>query len=1390
MKAKSTNKFLSVALALFMLLMSVPFSMFATTVRAEETAKDGVYVLNADDLTVGTYKDETAKAGTNDYFTINYGDKGTVAAEKPATDSEAFLPKYPFSDGSTFEKNLNFGGGTNSSNLKAGKRAIEFTAAEKGQVKIWWGTSNDKRGIKLVDEEKADVAYTEQQSKGTYVSTLKFSKAGKYYLVCPDGTCFFYKVEVTEIPDPKEYTLNADDLTVGTYKDQTAKAGTDGYFTLNYGDKGTVAAEKPATDSEAFLPKYPFSDGSTFEKNLNFGGGTNSSNLKAGKRAIEFTAAEKGQVKLWWGTGNDNRGIKLVDEEKADVDYTEQQKKGTYVSTLKFDKAGKYYLICPDGTCFFYKVIVTEGVVTEVEKAPWDEIAAPEITKVEQSKDEDGKLKKEIKVTVKATFEEDDKLTVTMLDKDGNVLETQSSTNNSKDTHELTFKKAETSGTYTFKAELTREGEDAKKAEKDGIVDFLLPLGKPIIISATSKGNGTVEVIWGKVDEAVEYEVFVGSESKSTAKGTTYMVEGLEVGKEYSITVVAKRGDENSETSAAVKVTTTQEAQRTWGFTYYGSSVDDSGENDGYKGSALDDKVTVFSTGGKGKVATSGGDSIPFYFTSVPTDKNFTFRVNVHIDSWTRDGDQQGFGILAIDSIPDAPTKSTFLSNQYMVVVSKMEYWWDKEKQEVDPNKLTTSGKYEYRVGAGVNARIDDGSNTYPVVQYRLDNAPEKGIEPGKYNILGNCKDYKALEDEGIKTISKITDFVFEIQKNNTGYFCTYYDKDGKTIIGQQKFYDPDALSKLDKDNVYVGLFAARNATATFTNIKLTTIDPKDDAPAEEKPIEKIQPVLTVGSSSSVANSDKYTLLIKSNVAGTAEVKLAGKTVATGLKLTGEDKYTEQVVTIAAGTNKIEVIFTPDADQELPEGTELSSTDPVTKTISVNYNTYFANQKNLYVSPKGTKGGNGGKEYPLDIYTAVSVVQPGQTIILMEGTYKLTKQVLIERGMDGTAENPINMIADPEAKTRPVLDFGGTKSGLKTGGNYWYFQGFDVTNAGQKTPGFIVGGNNITVDNVNAYNNTDTGIYIKAFRDSNDPRDYWPSNNLILNCTSHNNSDASFADADGFACKLTTGEGNVFDGCVAYNNADDGWDLYAKLASGPISPVTVQNCVAYGNGYLEDGTNAGNGNGFKLGGENLSGKHKIINSVAFNNKANGITSNSCPNIIIENCTSFNNGYEKDTKDVNVTVYTNVAGDTNFSISGIISFRDDKVKDINDSLKPQGTQTVASLYADNNYYWLDGKSANKSGAEVTKDMFESLEFKGSIARNADNTINMEGFLVLKDNAPKDAGARISGTPSKEFTVTPDDELPPPTGFEVTLIVVVIAISAAVAIVLFRKRKSSK
>ena len=193
-----------------------------------------------------------------------------------------------------------------------------------------------------------------------------------------------------------------------------------------------------------------------------------------------------------------------------------------------------------------------------------------------------------------------------------------------------------------------------------------------------------------------------------------------------------------------------------------------------------------------------------------------------------------------------------------------------------------------------------------------------------------------------------------------------------------------------------------------------------------------------------------------------------------------------------------------------------------------------------------------------------------------------------------------------------------------------------------------------------------------------------------------------------------------------------------------VVPITLLN------GYLEDGTNAGNGNGFKMGGESITGKHVLKNSYAFFNKAKGIDSNSCPDIRVYNSISYNN------ESYNVALYTNNAANTDFIAEGIISFKDATIKsgkDTGESFKPKGTQDTSKYTGDSNYYWNGSKSVNASGAEATADWFKLLTFTG-ITRNADGTINMNGFLELTDKAPEKVGAVPDGQASAKVEVVAD------------------------------------
>ena len=399
-----------------------------------------------------------------------------------------------------------------------------------------------------------------------------------------------------------------------------------------------------------------------------------------------------------------------------------------------------------------------------------------------------------------------------------------------------------------------------------------------------------------------------------------------------------------------------------------------------------------------------------------------------------------------------------------------------------------------------------------------------------------------------------------------------------------------------------------------------------------------------VVTSPTTSGSEDYDLTFRGNADGTLVI-----TDAKGNEVKNEAvKANTNVVTavkLAEGVNDYSITFTPDADYAPGAHQRLTSYDAVTFAHSVTYKTFSTDTNVVYVSPEGLATNNGTKESPLDIYTAVAYARAGQKIVLAGGTYNLNKTIVTNRGVDGTKGSLIYMIADPQATERPVFDFNSACAGMVLAGDYWYFYGFDVTKSADAQKGIQLSGSHCTLDRIDAYKNGNTGIQISRYM-TYDKFEDWPSDDLILNCTSYLNADKGYEDADGFAAKLTVGNNVVFDGCISYYNADDGWDLFAKVETGSIGMVTVKNSVAYKNGYVLDAegkdVDAGNGNGFKLGGSSISGHHRLINCVAFDNKCKGIDSNSCPDIQVENCTSFNN------ESFNVALYTNDAANTDFS----------------------------------------------------------------------------------------------------------------------------------------------
>ena len=822
---------------------------------------------------------------------------------------------------------------------------------------------------------------------------------------------------------------------------------------------------------------------------------------------------------------------------------------------------------------------------------------------------------------------------------------------------------------------------------------------------------------------------------------TPYLADGTE------ITLDAFRKNKSGET------------EHTWEFTTYGSSV-----STDYNTASVssDGTITVASTNGKGKLVPASTDGLAFYYTTIDADsENFTLEADITVDSWKLSNGQEGFGIMAADAVGVNGDTSTFWNNSYMLSVTKVSYTG------------ANGNAYTMKIGVGAQEKkgvtadnldtIKGGDvSAFSSTMYTLEtSAADEGLAAGTYNMCGNYTNTSGMTD----VTNLTTTFHMSIRRNNTGYILTYSDTEGN-VIGSQLFYHPDEgdnLTMIDEDNIYVGFFAARNATIKVTNVNLSTVAPADDDAKEAHPLTYTD--LEAGfESADFANQSAYELVYYGNADGTLSIADEdGNVVLEETEVTADTKVKTDV-TLNVGSNTYVGTFTPDPEFKFDTYEVLTSYDTVTFTITVDYEK--GSRYVYYVSPEGTEDGNGSKEDPMDIYTAVKVVEPGDKILLAGGTYELSSTIVVERGISGTEDKLIYMMADPSASERPVFDFGGNCAGMVLAGDYWYFQGFDVTGSQNAQKGLQLSGSHNTLDQIHAYKNGNTGIQVSRYK-TTDTYEDWPSYNTILNCTSFLNADAGYEDADGFAAKLTVGDGNVFDGCIAAYNADDGWDLFAKVETGSIGAVTIKNSVAYMNGYVLDESgnliDAGNGNGFKMGGSSITGGHMLINSVAFCNKAKGIDSNSCPDIQVTNSTSFNNG------SYNVAFYTNDAANTAFVANGVISYR--SVSGTDDQFKLKGTQDEADVYGSTNYYMIDGVSTNSESVIVDDSWFvsvdsdaaigtamtsESTDLVCGITRNSDGTINMNGFLVLSESAGTDTGATVEGESSETIIVTREEE----------------------------------
>ncbi|WP_342421115.1 bacterial Ig-like domain-containing protein [Paenibacillus sp. FSL E2-0178] len=698
-----------------------------------------------------------------------------------------------------------------------------------------------------------------------------------------------------------------------------------------------------------------------------------------------------------------------------------------------------------------------------------------------------------------------------------------------------------------------------------------------------------------------------------------------------------------------------------------------------------DGTVELIALEGGGKV-TEDHDGITFYYTELDaSEDNFMLSADISVSAFAKtpyDG-QESFGIMARDAIGTPGNSSVFASN-----IAAIGGYSGGTKSAIGTQLFVRSGilKSDGTGSKGIqtimlrNERPAPG-NTAPAAPYRL-------------------------------TLSK-TNSGFSGQLNN----------DQEAII-----FEPDILNVQDS-KMYVGFYAARLATINIRNIQLTVTSAATDSPKVEPPAAPVAPSLSILSLSRTS-TPQYQMIVRPNVNGTVTVKQGSKVIAQDIEAKADKRLAVPALLGDQGDTNFSITFVPDDTQYL------TSYDKIVHNFTVTMSSYGEGE-NIYVSPAGTSAGDGTADLPLDLDTAIEYVRPGQHIIVLDGTYVRKSPLVIQRYNDGTAAAKKYLEAAPGA--RPVIDFDKKTEGVLLSGNYWHVKGLDFTRSAGNTKGFTVGGNYNIVENSRFYANGDTGLQISRTDGTAQELDEWPSYNLILNSTSFDNRDPADNNADGFAAKLTSGIGNIFRGCLAHNNIDDGWDLYTKAGSGAIGPVLIENSAAFNNGYLTDGTvGAGDKNGFKLGGEGIHVPHTIRNSIAFGNGAYGFTSNSNPGVIAINNIGFNNTRG----NMSFTTYDQITAD--FRIDGFVSYQTGSIgKD----------QYPAALAADNNFMYDGTASVNKSGKQLTDANFASLNPVNSYTRDAEGNIIWGDFLKFIPFEEPGPGTQPEPEPEPEPEINP-------------------------------------
>lgn len=279
-----------------------------------------------------------------------------------------------------------------------------------------------------------------------------------------------------------------------------------------------------------------------------------------------------------------------------------------------------------------------------------------------------------------------------------------------------------------------------------------------------------------------------------------------------------------------------------------------------------------------------------------------------------------------------------------------------------------------------------------------------------------------------------------------------------------------------------------------------------------------------------------------------------------------------------------------------------------------------------YVATDGADTNSGTSNSPFATITrAQTAAASGDTVYLRGGTYFLDNSHLTATNnpwaiVNNVTKSRVSYMAFPGE--RPVFDFSGVQpigyrvTAFLVSASDCVFKGFEVvgvtvnvTGGNSQSECFrITGGNRNRFEQLAMHDGMGIGWYLTSGQ-----------SNLVLNCDAYNNrglDSFSIGNIDGFGAhpSSASGTGNVFRGCRAWFNSDDGYDLINAKAA-----VTIENCWAFYNGYFTNfASSGGDANGFKSGGYGVNGsttppnpspRHVTRFCLAVRNRASGFYAN-------------------------------------------------------------------------------------------------------------------------------------------------------------------------------------